>query len=275
MYIEYPWNTVVDNIFTLYTWLTFTVDFQRLPDFSDRCQCKPQCHRVHFGVTVSSTEIARNFASSVMLDLSQRLFDEAESSARIQDYISMDAVNRTWSEVLLRITKLYENIHRLMTNINTTVDEMIIELNDQSPNEMCDNRALSLIREAVTLFTTWEKQTYYMGIPRFTASCHRKEDFQTRLAHDIVRGHGHIEEFIVGLRQQIQRLKNSILSLNVCNGSAVQELEMVLMLKISGSNAVIDQMLSLYLELRASAQQHARYLSMDANYEINPVQYVR
>ena len=213
----------------------------------------------------------------MMLYLGQGMLEEVESSMSLQDYINMDTVNRTWTEQLLHVTKLYEGLRSLIIETNIRFLDITDEFRGRMANETCVVSAISRIGETVTNFSIWEKQTYYMDSPTGGSqeTCNKKEDFQIRLAHDIVRGHGKMDEFVIGLKQHIQRFENSIMSLNICDESALQVLVMDLLHNMSGLSDVTDEMVSLYEELILSAQPHTLITSMVDSYAKEPVEYVR
>ena len=102
-----------------------------------------------------------------------------------------------------------------------------------------------------------------------------KEDVQIRLAHDILRGHGHVDDFMKGLKQQMGILEDLLEDLNSCNDGNLQEVMMDLESVASWSDAVIDEMVLLIHELKDSALSKTSMFSVNDHYAITPVDYVR
>ena len=200
-------------------WFLFTVNFQKTTNYADVCRCKPQCQRIRFASTVSSSGVSMNYAALMMIKIGKLAFDEVKCSSRLQDYTSMDAANRTWSEQLLRVTKLNETVHCMVLDAGTRLTEVETEWDEEFANEKCVVSAISLIGEAVTNYTLWERQTYYMNISYlgFGQSCDRKADSEIRLGHDIARGYGEMAKFTKSFREQIHLLENVMENLIWCN----------------------------------------------------------
>ena len=196
---------------------------------------------------------------------------------RLQDYINMDIVNRTWSEQLFYITKLYENMRCRILGMDTRIVDIVREFNEKNTDELCVLDIIASVRNAIRNFTIWEKQTYFMNFSHSGPAnlSNQNEDFQIRLAHDIIRGYGQAEEFIDGLRRQIEIIENSLNDLDSCNEDEMQEFVKDLENTVHWSNAVMDEMMYLLLELRQSALPGDLMLSSNSHYATTPVEYVR
>ena len=212
-----------------------------------------------------------------MLNYMNIPLDEIKSSMRLQDYINMDIVNRTWSEQLFHITKLYESLRCSILGMDTRIVDIVREFQGNITDELCVLDIIASVRNAIRNFTIWEKQTYFVNFSHSGPAnlSDRNEDFQIRLAHDIIREYGQFEEFTDSLRQHLEIIGNSIDNLQTCNMAEMQELVKDLESTLQWLNGVMAEMAALLHELKRSALPNDLMLSINSHYSTTPVEYVR
>ena len=190
-------------------------NFTMQEDHAKVCPCTPLCERNIYRATVSQAEISKAMVKSIAVRYAPSLY--YKSANRLEDYVIMHITNASWTSRLYELSNMYneprEDILKLMTKTVRIADRQKSELEQNA----CFSMTLETLSETLRQFVAWEKSSFFLDYSLTLYS----ENFISRMANDMARNLGNIENFTRRYIEQLQQINDSsrvLISCNVTDG---------------------------------------------------------
>ena len=182
-------------------------------NFSEPCQCTPKCDRNVYRATVSHATLSKAMLTGIAADTSIRPY--VESANRLQDYAVMYKINGSWASSLYRLSSRYcdSRMGILDISTNATIFRSELQRNIDQLLEQCLLDAVDMINGNISQFIIWERNTYFLN----NDTTLRYENLISRMANDIARKLGKLEEFVSGFNYHLQKIQIAVDTLATCN----------------------------------------------------------
>ena len=184
------------------------------PDFSKSCQCTPKCEGTIYRATVSHAHASSAMLRAVSTYVSESQY--SQSAMRLEDYIFMYQTNKSWVASLYRLSNSYSDFRKDVNGISTKVAIVTNEINRddiKQAKKACLITTMSVINNAISVFNTWEKNTYFIN---YSATLYY-ESFISRMANDVVRGFGNLDNFASGFGEHLNQIGIAADKFATCN----------------------------------------------------------
>ena len=183
-------------------------------NFSESCRCTPKCDRNVYRATVSHAAVSKAMLTGITTGAGVTPY--VESANRLQDYVVMYKTNRSWAGSLYRLSSFYCDSRMAISDISTNATVFrseLVQRNIDQLQDKCPLVALDVINETISQFTVWERDTYFLK----NDITLRYENLISRMANDIVRKLGKLEEFVSGFNYHLQKIQIAADNLAKCN----------------------------------------------------------
>lgn len=183
-----------------------------MSNYSTICSCTPKCHRTFYESFLSHSHISH--ATFFAQPFSNHILRNPAHPIRLRDYAYLDGFNRTWGDQLFNITKDYQVASILIRSSADEVLSLLGIMNDTDFNANCIVSSVQAYIGALTEFDQWERSSYYMNHTDINPPV---ENFQSRVAHDMLRKHCQMDTFEEGFLYNVEKLKNVTHGIDNCH----------------------------------------------------------
>ena len=135
------------------------------------------------------------------------------SANRLEDYAIMHATNVSWTIRLYELSNMYSQHRRNIIEIIENVKKDDNIQRRESQQNTCILTALGTLNDTLWKLISWEKASFYLNYESTLYS----ENLISRMANDIVRNLGNLENFSFGYGDQLQYINRSSVDLISCN----------------------------------------------------------
>ena len=169
-----------------------------LKNFASYCPCLPGCSRTEYDITVSQALMSSYYARKFILsDLSVN--NELKAAINIADYGLLFTRNKSYIDSITGVGKSMEKSQACLIHARENGKKMLNLLSDDVINVThLLTRKMALVQELNKYLNTFEKYNSWLYghfLFDFMAQQHPAEDFNIRLAYDLLRDGKYMKNF--------------------------------------------------------------------------------